>query len=190
MGLTRTERDFQNALLKLLTTQSFLSLTVEQICDEAMMHRSSFYRYFNDKYDLLKHTVNNKITTLVDDSNDSSEEVANVVTWLCDNKRILRNLATGKANSSLYATMVNILADIILNRYDQQIDDRIVRAVSLFPNHETGAYMISSSIVGAFYWWRSQDYDVDRETILKHANSFINWLEQQQSMRGDQNEES
>lgn len=185
MGLTRTERDFQNALLKLLTTQTFLSLTVEQICDEAMMHRSSFYRYFNDKYDLLKHTVNEKITTLVDDSTDSKQEIVNVVTWLSDNKRILRNLASGKSNSSLYAILVNILADIILTRYEQGVDDRIVNAVNLFPNHETGAYMLSSSIVGAFYWWRSQDYAVEKDVILAHASQFVDWLDHKSPMGGD-----
>lgn len=188
MGLTRTERDFQNALLKLLVTHSFLSLTVEQICQEALMHRSSFYRYFNDKSDLLKHTVNDKITMLIDESDDSDAEIDNVVSWLCDNKRVLRNLATGKTNSSLYAIMVNILADIILNRYEQGVDDRLVKAVGLFPNRETGAYMLSSSIVGAFYWWRSQDYDVSKETILNHAQQFVNWLDQQQPMGGGQDE--
>ncbi|WP_050755747.1 hypothetical protein [Limosilactobacillus coleohominis] len=44
--LTRTERDFQRALLHLLEDHSFLSLSVEQICQETMMHRSSFDRYF------------------------------------------------------------------------------------------------------------------------------------------------
>lgn len=185
MGLTRTERDFQSALLKLLATRSFLSLTVEQICDEAMMHRSSFYRYFNDKYDLLKHTVNSIITNLIDESDDSDQEIANVVTWLSDNKRILRNLASGKSNSSLYAILVNILADIILTRYEQSVYDRIVNAVSLFSNHETGAYMLSSSIVGAFYWWRSQDYAVDKETILAHASQFVEWLDHKELIGGD-----
>lgn len=188
MGLTRTERDFQNALLKLLTTHSFLSLTVEQICDEAMMHRSSFYRYFNDKSDLLKHTVNEKISTLIDESADSDQEIANVVTWLTDNKQILRNLASGKSNSSLYGTMVNILADIILTRYDQQIDDRIVKAVDLFANHETGAYMLSSSIVGAFYWWRNQDYATSKETILTSASQFVDWLDQKSPIGGASDE--
>lgn len=188
MGLTRTERDFQNALLKLLATHSFLSLTVEQICDEAMMHRSSFYRYFNDKSDLLKHTVNEKISTLIDESTDSNQEIVNVVTWLTDNKQLLRNLASGKSNSSLYATMVNILADIILNRYDQHVDDRLVNAVNLFANHETGAYMLSSSIVGAFYWWRNQDYATSKETILTHARQFVNWLDQQSPIGGDHDE--
>ncbi len=54
MRVTRTIRDFENALITLLEKNSFESLTVDQICKEALMHRSSFYRYFSDKYDLLE----------------------------------------------------------------------------------------------------------------------------------------
>ena len=181
MGITRTERDFQAALLKLLANQSFLSLSVEQICREAMMHRSSFYRYFNDKYDLLKHTVNYQIMVLIDQGDD---EITNVVSWLEQHKPLLRNLATGRNNSSLYATLVNLLADIILDRYERKVDDRLVQSIAKFPNQETAAYMLSASIVGAFYWWRSQDYAVDQKTILQNANEFVNWLADQPSLGG------
>lgn len=190
MGLTRTERDFQRALLTLLAEQSFMSLSVEQICNETMMHRSSFYRYFNDKDDLLKHTVNTKITSLIDASDNDEDEIENVVDWLVNNKDILRNLATGRTNSSLYATLVNILSDIMLNRYDENVDDRLVHAISLFDNHETGAYMLSSAVIGAFYWWRSQDYVTSKEVILKHAHNFIDWLDQQPEMGGHHHEKS
>lgn len=177
--ITRTERDFQRALLHLLENHSFLSLSVEQICQETMMHRSSFYRYFNDKYDLLKHTVNTKITNLIDNSDSSEDELVNVVTYLCAHRNMMRNLASSNANSSLYPTMVNILADIMLNRYEAGVKDRLVQAIGTFDNPETTAYMLSSSIVGAFYWWRSQDYATPQQTIIKHANRFIDWLTHQ-----------
>jgi AcrR family transcriptional regulator len=174
--ISRTERDFQRALLHLLEDHTFLSLSVEQICQETMMHRSSFYRYFNDKYDLLKHTVNTKITNLIDESDSSVDELANVVDYLCSHKDIMRNLASSNSNSSLYPTMVNILADIMLTRYESGVDDRLVKVIGTFDNPETTAYMLSASIVGAFYWWRNQDYATPKETIIKHANRFIDWL--------------
>lgn len=174
--ITRTERDFQRALLNLLVDHSFLSLSVEQICQETMMHRSSFYRYFNDKYDLLKHTVNTKITALIDGSNTSEEAIHNVVDYLCSHKNIMRNLASSNSHSSLYSEMTNILSDIILNRYESGIDDMLVKVIGNFDNPETAAYMLGASIVGAFYWWRSQDYATPEDVILKHSNHFIDWL--------------
>lgn len=74
MRVTRTVRDFQNALLTLLETNSFDHLTVDQICNEALLHRSSFYRYFNDKYDLLEQTMDTQISQIAD-SGESEEDV-------------------------------------------------------------------------------------------------------------------
>lgn len=179
--VNRTERDFQRALLHLLEKHSFLSLSVEQICDETMMHRSSFYRYFNDKYDLLKHTVNSIITELIDDSDSAESELTNVVNYLCSHKGILRNLGNSHSNSSLYPTMVNILADIILNRYEQGTKDRLVQAIGSFDNPETSAYMLSASIIGAFYWWRDQDYKTPKKKMIEECQKFVQWLAEHQS---------
>lgn len=183
--ITRTERDFQRALLHLLADHTFLSLSVEQICQETMMHRSSFYRYFDDKYDLLKHTINTKITNLIDESDSSEDELENVVDYLCSHKDIMRNLGTSHSNSSLYPTMVTILADIMLTRYENGVNDRLIKTIGTFDNPEITAYMLSASIVGAFYWWRNQNYETSKKTIIKQANNFIEWLTTKSNLNGD-----
>lgn len=175
-AITRTERDFQRALLHLLENHTFLSLSVEQICQETMMHRSSFYRYFSDKYDLLKHTVNTKITTLIDESDSSEEAMKNVVAYLCAHKTIMRHLASSHSNSSLYPTMMSILAEIMLARYQARVPDRLVQLLGKFANPQTAAYMLSASIIGAFYWWRKQDYATPQSVIITRARQYIDWL--------------
>ena len=65
MKVNRTVRDFENALEHLLEDQQFSHLTVDQICDEALLHRSSFYRYFHDKYDLLEHLINTRVKDII-----------------------------------------------------------------------------------------------------------------------------
>ena len=43
-----------SSLLQLLEQQLFQTITVNQICDNALVHRTTFYKHFYDKYDLLK----------------------------------------------------------------------------------------------------------------------------------------
>ena len=50
----RTDRDITNALLLLLEKNRFEKITVAQIIEEAGINRSTFYRYYDDKYDLAK----------------------------------------------------------------------------------------------------------------------------------------
>jgi len=44
-----------NAVLKLLNRRNFEKITVNDICEEALVSRATFYAHFNDKYDLFKY---------------------------------------------------------------------------------------------------------------------------------------
>ena len=61
MGDLRTTRTYlllKNALLELLSKQSFDTIKVNDICNLAMVHRTTFYSHFSDKYELLDYCVN------------------------------------------------------------------------------------------------------------------------------------
>ena len=55
LRVRRTHKLLWNALEELLSepSQAFNSITVNQICERAMVHRTTFYKHFEDKYDLL-----------------------------------------------------------------------------------------------------------------------------------------
>lgn len=50
----RTDRDITNALLSVMERKSFEKITVQDILDEAMINRSTFYQHFTDKYAILE----------------------------------------------------------------------------------------------------------------------------------------
>ena len=94
MKMNRTVRDFQNALESLLKTHQFGHLTIDQICNEALLHRSSFYRYFHDKYDLLEQTISTRLNILIDQSDRNEDELVEIlIKYVSDNRDIFRNLA-------------------------------------------------------------------------------------------------
>nr|WEA36001.1 TetR/AcrR family transcriptional regulator [Staphylococcus aureus] len=45
-------------LLQLLEQHLFQTITVNQICHNALVHRTTFYKHFYDKYDLLEYLFN------------------------------------------------------------------------------------------------------------------------------------
>ncbi|MFU0788915.1 TetR/AcrR family transcriptional regulator [Virgibacillus proomii] len=53
----RTRRHIIQSLINLLHRKRFTSITVQDICDEALIHRSSFYRYHSDKYGILEDLI-------------------------------------------------------------------------------------------------------------------------------------
>lgn len=55
----RTYTLLQQAFFQLLTEKPFEKITLKELCDTAMVPRSTFYRYFEDKYDLLGYCLQN-----------------------------------------------------------------------------------------------------------------------------------
>ena len=174
MRVTRTVRDFQNALLTLLEKNSFEHLTVDQICNEALLHRSSFYRYFSDKYDLLEQTLDAQISRIVDSGESEEDIIKQFVLYINDHKNLISHLASSNSHSSLYTEMLRIFSQVILDRCKRgHTNDVVIEAVQKSDNPEMMAYVFSGSIIGAFYWWQKNNYDVPIDEFIKFAKQSV-----------------
>ncbi|MDO4902746.1 MAG: TetR/AcrR family transcriptional regulator [Limosilactobacillus sp.] len=173
MRLTRTTRDFQNALMTLLETNSFEHLTVDQICEEAMLHRSSFYRYFDDKYDLLAQTLNTQIGRIADSGESEEDVIKQFVMYIDGHKDLVRHLASSSSHSSLYTEMLQILSKVLLERRESGTKDSIILALKKSDNPEMTAYLFSGSIIGVFFWWQKNNYELPTEDFINFAKQSV-----------------
>ncbi|NHX22198.1 TetR/AcrR family transcriptional regulator, partial [Escherichia coli] len=57
LRVQKTHQALITSFSDLLQTKSFEQITVQDLCANANVRRSTFYRHFNDKYDLLNHVV-------------------------------------------------------------------------------------------------------------------------------------
>ena len=57
ISTSRTYLLLSQALFSLLEENPFEKITLTQLCDASMVPRSTFYRYFEDKYDLLYYCL-------------------------------------------------------------------------------------------------------------------------------------
>ena len=53
----KTNRDIKQAFIQLLSEKSFQKITIDNICETALISRSTFYSHFVDKYTLLDQIV-------------------------------------------------------------------------------------------------------------------------------------
>lgn len=174
MKMTRTVRDFQNALLELLENHPFEHLTVDQICKAAMLHRSSFYRYFHDKYDLLEQTLLNRIDSLVSDCNDEVEIIHVLMDYIGQHRNLIRNLTDSDANGSLDSEMIKILNQIFMDQMrTSKSKSVLLEALRRSDNPKLLASIFSGSIMGAAYWWRHSDFVLLSDQIIETIESSI-----------------
>lgn len=55
LRVIKTRRNIEESLIHLLGRKSFEQITVQDILEEALINRSTFYKHYSDKYDLAQH---------------------------------------------------------------------------------------------------------------------------------------
>lgn len=174
--MNRTVRDFQNALESLLRTKPFEKITVDQICAEALLHRSSFYRYFHDKYDLLEQLINNRLNQLIDEAKSEDDFIQLTVSYLSDNKNVFRHLSADGANSTLYTEMIRIISEVLMKqaKSTRQVQiSEVVKELHDSKHPEMLSYIYGGAIMGACYWWQLNNYDVSVEKVVDFVKQSV-----------------
>ncbi len=67
LRVRRTQKLIREAFLALIEEQSFDAITVGEIASRAMVSRTAFYRYYQDKYDLVEKIFDETVTTVMSD---------------------------------------------------------------------------------------------------------------------------
>lgn len=57
LRIIKTLRQIDTALLENLKEHPFQKITIDMLCKSALINRSTFYKYYEDKYDLLERYV-------------------------------------------------------------------------------------------------------------------------------------
>lgn len=74
----RTYEQLTASLVSLLATKSFEELSVSEICDHAQVHRATFYKHFNDKYEFLNFCFDNELSKIKFDVSSTEATVENI----------------------------------------------------------------------------------------------------------------
>ena len=67
LRVRRTHKLLWEALMAELAERAFAEITVQDICERAMVHRTTFYKHYADKYDLLERGMRQMFDSLVGD---------------------------------------------------------------------------------------------------------------------------
>ena len=66
LRIQRTHKFLQEAMIELITEKGFDAITVGDIAERAMINRATFYRHYQDKYDLVAKIFEETANQLVE----------------------------------------------------------------------------------------------------------------------------
>ena len=173
LRIRRTRKLVQDALMTLTVESGFDAVTVTDICERAMINRTTFYRHYEDKFDLLSKYMEDLYQMLDEpqaeiQSPDPSVPPPGLV-------RMLEHL---QGHADFYRAMLGpnghpLFADKIRAYIEQRIGRSLPPDLtSLRPDHpplEMLLRSVSYAGFGAVLWWLQEDMPVGPEQIATWA---------------------
>ncbi|WP_270164622.1 TetR/AcrR family transcriptional regulator C-terminal domain-containing protein [Paenibacillus sp. SYP-B4298] len=169
LRVKRTKKHLHNALFEIMEKQPFESITVKQICDLAMVHRTTFYTHFQDKYDLLSQAMRQIAEEEIDFSTFSHSPSQNFKELfaiaakhknlfsqlLMEERDSLRNLLRREMGAGIQMDMVNNFSFT-----ENSIEMRI----------KVEAYV--GAVLGVLTWWIENNMPINQEEMCRKMDIF------------------
>ena len=175
MRIRRTKKLIWEALLSLLEEQAFASISVKAICEQAMVHRATFYSHFTDKYTLLEYGIQEVVQTIMKDLqwNEASEMQATLHASLLEYIRTHRRLFS----LLLLKNGTESFSALLLRRFVAHAEMKLARS------EKSGKHMgISTTVRVQFYaggllqvitWWVEQEMRVPPKELAEYLQRLL-----------------
>ncbi|MCI8556096.1 MAG: TetR/AcrR family transcriptional regulator [Clostridia bacterium] len=170
LRVRRTKKLLTEALLGLMQERAFEKISVNDLCDRAMVHRATFYNHFDDKNDLFNYALDEieeeMLLSTIEKGNfsTSKEMYVSIITRVFDFIEVNRNR---------FKLIINNNSDRLI----MLIATTMRRSVRYFisKNHYSQDYIVPLDIIIDFYmgglafivldWLQNNEYK--KEELIK-----------------------
>ncbi|HLO29880.1 MAG TPA: TetR/AcrR family transcriptional regulator C-terminal domain-containing protein [Anaerolineales bacterium] len=163
LRVRRTYKFLWEALMSLLEERDLESITVAAICERAMVHRTTFYKHYEDKYGLLYHGIEDELNALfeahdfavgkpleMDQEADMMARFVTVFEHVLKRERFYRLMFTGDSFSKFNTLLRKSLAE----RFERRLRLEEKSAATPVTLH---AQLQAAAMVTMIAWWVEND---------------------------------
>lgn len=173
LRIQRTYKLLTGALIDLLHHQNFDSISVKEICDQAMVRRATFYKHFADKQELLAFTIRSLEDTFKEQgrTNETYNDPHDFYIAMIDQMLMFVEQEWNLLKNIFQTKGIDQLTGILLEEMEKDIrmelmNDKKKGNVLPVPP-EIISTMIAGSMVYVMKRWVLGEIEVTREMLIK-----------------------
>lgn len=123
-----TKKIIEDSMFLLLKTKSFEKITIDMILNESNVSRSTFYRYFNDKYELMNWCYQSYVDTLLFKVYHGTENwrttLSQIFQFLSDNHEYFEQASKVQGKNSFADFLYNYSYEFYRNIYLNKANEK------------------------------------------------------------------
>jgi AcrR family transcriptional regulator len=175
LRVRRTRKLLQKALLEAASEKGFAHVTVGDIAERAMVNRATFYRHYEDKYDLLRQYMQELSGMIASEGEASPSEDGLELSADSPPAGLVHLFKHMQANADFYRVMLGdqgdpafcaqSFRDYIERGFRRMLSSQSPQAnPSRPPVDLTVSYLLGAG-VGAIVWWLEQEQPCSPEQM-------------------------
>lgn len=172
LRIQKTYQALQNAFTQLLEEKNFEDITVNELCDKALIRRTTFYKHFADKYEYFKFylsTLSESFKSQVTVTSLINDPVTYSVTMLHEMFQFVRThkkLVDGLRNSNMMTFLYQALQEQFVKEL-REVFMTVNKRTSLMPQTELLITFYAGGLINVVYWWMNNPDTLDEEAIAE-----------------------
>ena len=166
LRIRRTHHFLQEAMIELITEKGFEAITVGDIAERAMINRATFYRHYQDKYDLVAKIFEETADYLIEHMKPLHKDPNHIGTenppeiWVqifehvADYAQLYRAMLGKNGSSWFAARMREHMIKLILEnewRWQKSVGPR--QQIDPAVPQELPVMQLSHVLIGTIVWW-------------------------------------
>ena len=180
LRIRRTHKLLSNSLISLLKEKSFDDIRISDICDEAMVHRTTFYKHFEDKYHLLDFLLRQLIQDFEEKSlkytpgDNSKQYYTNLF------RRLLEHMSENKKMYSIgllnNGSAMKQLKKIVLENINVKLENDENSGIKFIVPISIISEFYSPALVYSAGEWLEEGMPIPIDQMVEYCDTIVNAL--------------
>lgn len=181
LRIRRTYKFLTDALGELISEKPFGEISVTDICNRAMVHRTTFYKHFEDKYQLLQVTFLDEQNSFVEKCkaasvNDTDPKffytrlVRQMFEYVSENKDIFKKGVLHPYNHYLTELLKNTIVSYLQDHFKE---DSLKYNINYTVPIPIMAEYYAGSCISLLVWWLKTDLEISIDKMVDYMDIII-----------------
>ncbi|MGN0962532.1 MAG: TetR/AcrR family transcriptional regulator [Clostridia bacterium] len=181
LRVTKTYRLLAQAFAELLEEKSFEDISVKELCDRAMIRRTTFYKHFSDKYEYLAFYIRQMRDEFYHEDHPKKEEstgelflrmASRLVRFLNEKEAMVRRVLS----SNMPMTLLDALEEQIEVDITEQLREEVKNGKELPVSAEFYASFCVGGYIRILRLWLTKKETFSEEEVLESVKLMTSLL--------------
>lgn len=179
LRIIRTYKLLTEAFLQLMSEKHFEDITINELCERAMIRRTTFYKHFADKYEFFGFFVR-RLQTDFDAIHPALTDYSDPYSFYISITRDVLNFfkhheqfVSMVLSSNLLSTLLNILSEQIVSDITAKIKIGMKKGIAVSASPEIVASFFTGAIIHTIGCWLMQKKKISEEELIKEIEKIL-----------------